>query len=95
MGASCCGGEEKNNKDVNFMRKGEGKSGNRRSQEKLDDQFMKTLPIFTVVREQALIRGYLSRKRIKRVYGFEMTPGLLNRGTVHIEMDPEKLEEQR
>jgi len=27
------------------------------------------------------------------VYGFEMTAGLMNRGTVHIEMDPEKLEE--
>jgi len=32
---------------------------------------------------------------IKKIYGFEMTHGLLQRGTVHIEMDPEKLEEQR
>jgi len=24
-----------------------------------------------------------------------MTHGLMNRGTVHVEMDPEKLEEQR
>jgi len=32
---------------------------------------------------------------IKKIYGFEMSHGLLMRGTVHIEMDPEKLEEQR
>ena len=41
------------------------------------------------------MRGFLARRKIKHVYGFEMTPGLMNRGTVHIEMDPEKLEEQR
>ena len=32
---------------------------------------------------------------VKKIYGFEMSHGLLMRGTVHIEMDPEKLEEQR
>ena len=32
---------------------------------------------------------------VKKIYGFEMSHGLLMRGTVHIEMDPDKLEEQR
>jgi hypothetical protein len=41
------------------------------------------------------VRGYLTRHALKKVYGFEMSPGLLNRGTVHIEMEPEKLELQR
>jgi hypothetical protein len=30
---------------------------------------------------------------IKKIYNWEMSHGLLMRGTVHIEMDPEKLEE--
>ena len=42
-----------------------------------------------------MIRGFLTRRMIKKIYGFEMSHGLLMRGTVHIEMDPEKLEEQR
>lgn len=62
---------------------------------KMDDKVMAGLPIPIIVKMQAIMRGYLARKRIKKVYGYEMTPGLLNRGTVHIEMDPEKLEEQR
>ena len=40
-----------------------------------------------------MIRGFLARRKVRRIYGYEMTHGLLNRGTVHIEMDPEKLEE--
>jgi hypothetical protein len=42
-----------------------------------------------------MIRGFLTRRMVKKIYGFEMSHGLLMRGTVHIEMDPEKLEEQR
>jgi hypothetical protein len=30
---------------------------------------------------------------IKKIFGFEMSEGLLMRGSIHIEMDPEKLEE--
>ena len=37
----------------------------------------------------------IEKSTLKKIYGFAMTPGLLNRGTVHIEMDPERLEEQR
>jgi len=50
-------------------------------------------PIYTIIKAQALIRGFLTRKMVKKIYGFEMSHGLLLRGTVHIEMDPEKLEE--
>ena len=56
-------------------------------------QGLNKLPIFTVIKAQAFIRGLLARRRVKRVYGFQMSQGLMNRGTVHIEMDPEKLEE--
>ena len=62
---------------------------------KIDDKVMGSIPIHMVVKMQSTMRGYLARKRVKKIYGFEMTPGLLNRGTVHIEMDPERLEEQR
>ena len=34
-----------------------------------------------------------SKLKIYLIYGFKMSSGLLMRGTVHIEMDPEKLEE--
>ena len=50
-------------------------------------------PIYTIIKAQSLIRGFLTRKMVKKIYGFEMSHGLLMRGTVHIEMDPEKLEE--
>ena len=79
MGGVCCGGEEKRNKDMNLSVKGQ--------------DYLNKLPIFTVVKAQAIIRGFLARRRVRRVYGYQMSPGLLNRGTVHIEMDPEKLEE--
>ena len=42
-----------------------------------------------------MVRGFLTRRAVRKVFGFEMNPGLLRRHTVHIEMDPEKLEEQR
>lgn len=84
MGASCCGGEEKKDRDANLMRKGNGK-----------DTDLKNMPIFTIIKAQAMMRGFLARRRVKKNFGYEMSPGLLQRGTVHIEMDPEKLEEQR
>ena len=89
MGASCCGGEEKNDKVANLSRKG-GRTPTKGI--KIDDRVMKTIPIHMVVKMQAVMRGYMARRKIKRIYGYEMTPGLLNRGTIHIEMDPVKLE---
>ena len=50
------------------------------------------IPMHLVVRMQAMVRGWRARKYVKSVYGFEASPGLRNRGLVHIEMDPEKLE---
>ena len=49
----------------------------------------------TVIKAQALMRGFLARRRVKKVYGYEMSRGLMMRGTIHIEMDPQKLEAQR
>jgi len=34
-------------------------------------------PIYTIIKAQALIRGFLTRRMIKKIYGFEMTHGLL------------------
>ena len=51
------------------------------------------VPPWAVIKMQAIIRGFLARRRVKNVYGFQMTPGLLRRAVV--EMDPAKLEEQR
>ena len=56
---------------------------------------LKNIPIHSVIRMQSLVKGFLTRRMIKKIYGFEMTQGLLMRGTVHIEMEPEKLEEQK
>jgi hypothetical protein len=35
-----------------------------------------TVPLWTVVKFQALIRGFLTRRRVARVYGFASTPGI-------------------
>lgn len=54
--------------------------------------------VFLLIKVQAMIRGMLARKKVKAVYGYSMKPGLVGRklpGTVNIEMDPQKLEEQR
>lgn len=53
----------------------------------------KAIPPWAVIKMQAVIRGFLTRRRVKNVYGFAMTPGLLRRAV--LEMDPAKLEEQR
>jgi hypothetical protein len=62
---------------------------------KTGDMDLKGIPILTVIKAQALMRGFLARRRVKKVYGYEMSRGLMMRGTVHIEMDPQKLEAQR
>ena len=62
---------------------------------KNQDIDLKGIPIFTVIKAQALMRGFLARRWVKKVYGYEMSRGLMMRGSVHIEMDPQKLEAQR
>ena len=79
MGGCCAA--EKNTQETNLMAN------------KAEDHQFGNIPIYTVIKFQAITRGYLARRKVKSTYGFEMTHGLMNRGTTHIEMDPEKLEE--
>ena len=68
MGSACCGNAEKNlnEKDANFSRK--GRKGGKAPE--VDKEWAKDLPVFTVIKFQAIIRGFLARKRVKKVYGF-------------------------
>jgi hypothetical protein len=58
MGGSCCGGDEKKDMDANLM----GKGGSRNP--RTDKNYMKSIPIVNVIRIQALIRGFLARRRV-------------------------------
>lgn len=88
---TCCGGKSRQDNDTNMLHK--GSKVNSKLPATMDPKMMSTLPINMVIKIQSLFRGYLTRKKIKKIYGFEMTPGLLNRTTILVEMDPEKLEE--
>ena len=79
---NCCSNETQNDLDQNMNLKAKKRE-------------LKNIPIHMVIKIQALVKGFLTRRMIKQIYGFEMSQGLLMRGTVHIEMEPEKLEEQR
>ena len=76
-----CCSGDANRNETNLSRKGE----------------LNTVPLAMVIKAQALMRGMLARKRVKRAYGFEISTGLFHRrgGTNLVEMDPVKLEEQR
>jgi len=78
---NCCHNETKNDSEKNMNKKTESRRD------------IKKVPVHLVIKMQSLIRGFLIRRIIKRIYGFEMSKGLLLRGTVHIEMEPKKLEE--
>lgn len=60
----------------------------------ISEKFLATIPINVVVWKQAVMCGYLAFQRLKKIFVFEMTPEFLNRGTVYIEMDPERLRDQ-
>jgi len=62
----------------------------RQAKFKQNRDYLSKVPLIQLIRIQALVRGFLSRRRVQRVYGFKMSEGLLFRG---IEVDPEKLEE--
>ena len=47
MGASCCGGEEKRDKDANLMRN-RGMKGTKGA--KIDERIMSTIPLPTVIK---------------------------------------------
>ena len=78
---NCCAAEH-NTQETNLRDR--GSSGSK-------DRF-EHIPIGTILKFQSIIIGFLARRRVKKLYGFEMTHGLMNRA-VHVEMDPEKLEE--
>ena len=87
MGTTCCGNKS-NNVEKDLSRKASGKK-NKGKNGKLDGDFNGDLPIWTVIKFQAIVRCYFSRKSIKTVYGYQRTPGMLNRGKIRIEMNPE------
>ena len=70
MGNSCCSDGQKFDVDQNMNKK----LSTGRDPSKIN--------IKKVVRMQALVRGFLTRRVIRKIYGFEMSRGLLMRGTV-------------
>lgn len=55
---------------------------------------MKKIPIATVIKAQSLMRGFMARRRVKKLYGFEMRTGLMgNRANTNL--DPDELDKQR
>ena len=36
------------------------------------------LPIFTIIKFQAIARGFIARNRVKKIYGFSRSPGMVN-----------------
>lgn len=57
----------------------------------------KTIPLATVIKAQSLMRGFLARRRVKRTFGFEASPGIMHRRKYNpnIQLDPVRLEQQR
>ena len=53
-----------------------------------------TIPIWKIIKCQSLIRGMLARKKVKSIYGWEVSPNLFAR-RIQDYIDPVKLEEQR
>ena len=48
-------------------------------------------PLATVIKAQSLMRGFLTRRRVKRTYGFEMRTGLMG-NRLNPNLDPDELE---
>ena len=84
---TCCGGSKSNAKgETNLQAKGTSPQ----------TQDLNKIPIFTVIKAQALLRGFLARRRVKKAYGFEMSRGLIGRNkNAHLNLDPNELEKQR
>ena len=51
-------------------------------------------PLRTVIKFQSIMRGVLTRKHIKEMYGFEVSPGLYAKNAL-VEMSISRLEAQR
>ena len=52
---------------------------------------MNGFPLATVIKAQSLMRGFLTRRRVKRTYGFEMRTGLMG-NRMNPNLDPDELE---
>ena len=67
--ARCCKGDEKVvGYEKNLTRKGEPSRS---------EKYYGNVDIWTLIKFQALMRGYLARKKVREAYGWEMTPGLM------------------
>ena len=86
MGATCCGGNKSNPRGETNLQTYKGKRG--------ETTDLNSLPIFTVIKAQALMRGFLARRRVKKLYGFEMRTGLMA-GTSGKSLNQEELAVQR
>ena len=62
MGTACCGNKDVNDKDANLSRKSRTKKKGGKNAPKIDENWSKDLPLFTVIKFQAIIRGYLARR---------------------------------
>lgn len=86
MGTSCCGSKNVNTTDQNltqdFNRYVKQKRGKKKNGK--DDDAFSDLDVFKLIKFQAIIRGYLTRKQVKKIYGFERTPGMLERVKVKV-----------
>jgi len=45
------------------------------------------IPATLIIKCQAMIRGFLARRRVKNTFGYEMSPNLIS-GKVKINIDP-------
>ena len=86
---NCCANDLTKKHDTNLAKMG------RTDLSYAEKRALNKLPLHLVVKMQAMVRGFRARKAVKRIYGFQASPGLMNRGMVQIEMDPQKLEQQR
>lgn len=105
MGKTCCGNNENSQggnlgKETDLSGSRSSKKGSKNSNHKngsaqFDKNLEENYPVWSVIKFQAIVRGYLTRQQIKKVYGFQRTPGMLNKGKIRIDMDPEQLEQQK
>ena len=79
MGAKCCGGEKQDPRTETNLKK------------HADTNDLNGFPLATVIKAQSLMRGFLTRRRVKRTYGFEMRTGLMG-NRMNPNLDPDELE---
>ena len=88
MGATCCGGNKSNPRGETNLQTYKGKGRGNSTD-------LNSLPIFTVIKAQALMRGFLARRRVKKLYGFEMRTGLMAGSGKSLNADELAVQRQR